>query len=268
MNDNETTLTAGVDEPNRPVGRHRARAGAAVLPRIEAARGASLVNLTVDALRKAVLAAAGPGVFLGSEEQLIEALGVSRPTFRQATKLLLHENLLVIKRGMGGGFFTQTPSGEAVSRMAAIYLNAQGTTLLQIHDALVPLMAEAAVLVSRNPDAAVRGHLYDELLRLQAAACPDGGSAIRDLLKFVRLLGEQCGNAAVALMMTVLRDLLRDAGHGDVAISPERARVLGDFQRALAEAVRDADTQRVFDVAIRYGGEIRSWIPADPVAGF
>lgn len=237
------------------------------LPRIEAARGASLVNLTVDALRKAVLAAAGPGVFLGSEEQLIEALGVSRPTFRQATKLLLHENLLVIKRGMGGGFFTQTPSGEAVSRMAAIYLNAQGTTLLQIHDALVPLMAEAAVLVSRNSDAAVRSRLYDELLQLQSAACPDGRSAIRDLLQFVRLLGEQCGNAAVALMMTVLRDLLRDAGHGDVAISPERAKVLGDFQRALAEAVRDGDTQRVFDVAIRYGSEIRSWIPAGSVPG-
>ena len=238
-----------------------------MLPRIEAARGASLVNLTVDALRKAVLAAAGPGVFLGSEEQLIEALGVSRPTFRQASKLLLHENLLVIKRGMGGGFFTQTPSGEAVSRMAAIYLNAQGTTLLQIHDALVPLMAEAAVLVARNPDATTRRRLYDELLRLLDAASPDGRSAIRDLLKFVRLLGEQCGNAAVALMMTVLRDLLRDAGHGDVAVSPERAKVLGEFQRALAEAVRDGDQQRVFDVAIRYGSEIRSWIPAGSVAG-
>ena len=83
----------------------------------------------------------------------------------------------------------------------------------------------------------------------------------------MRLLGEQCGNAAVALMMTVLRDLLRDAGHGDVAVSPERAKVLGEFQRALAEAVRDGDQQRVFDVAIRYGSEIRSWIPAGSVAG-
>src|ERR1700748_131872 len=134
-------------------GKTAASAPATPLPvrAVDGRAGVSLVQQAVDALRRAVLEAPGPDVFLGSEEQLIAALGVSRPTFRQAAKLLRHENLLTIKRGMGGGFFTRSPSADAVSRMAAIFLDAQGTGMRQINDVVGPLQAEAARVGAHNP---------------------------------------------------------------------------------------------------------------------
>ena len=139
----------------------------------DAGRGSSLVKQAVDALRKRILAVAGGEVFLGSEEQLIEALGVSRPTFRQAARLLEHELLLKIKRGIHGGFFAQPPSASAVSRMAAIYLNAQGTTLQQISAATSPVVEEAAALLALGTAYAELEQVGEAERRLKAALALD-----------------------------------------------------------------------------------------------
>lgn len=245
-----------------------------VLPKKKAAirpvvwqEGASLVNQAVDALRRVVLAASGEGVFLGSEEQLIAALGVSRPTFRQAAKLLRHENLLTIKRGMGGGFFTQSPSGEAVSRMAAIYLNAQGTSLRQLNDVVAPLQAEAARLLARNPDQTLRAGLVEFLAQHSDDGPPKSEKdMIRRMLAFEQLLGELAGNPAIALVMKMMRDLVRDERHSYFTVTPERIMAYVQFQRRLAQAIQEGDAEMATLICERHGAEVGSWLPDQPVA--
>src|SRR5690606_4084804 len=78
--------------------------------------------------------------FLGSEEQLIRLLDVSRPTFRQAARLLEHEQLLTIRRGPGGGFFTRRPSADAVVHLASICLVAQRSRVSHMLQAGAPLV--------------------------------------------------------------------------------------------------------------------------------
>lgn len=234
------------------------------LARISPVDGVSLVNQTVDALRRAVLSAPGPNVFIGSEEQLIAALGVSRPTFRQAAKLLRHENLLTIKRGMGGGFFTQAPSGEAVSRMAAIYLNSQGTTMRQISEVASPLQAEAARQLARNPDRAVRAGLTEFLARYRSGEVPEAEQdPIRRMLAFERELGVLAGNPAISLVMHVMRDLLRDVRHSYFTLTPERIQSYEAFQERLARAVLDGDPEMAALISDRYTSEFASWLPDD-----
>ncbi|RQH05041.1 FadR/GntR family transcriptional regulator [Paraburkholderia dinghuensis] len=224
--------------------------------------GAPLVQRAVEALRKKILSVPHDNPFLGSEDELIATLGISRPTFRQAARLLEHEQLLKIKRGSGGGFFAQAPSARAVSRMAAIYLNSQGTTLQQIHNAFGPLVIEAAALAAGTANEATRSRLTDFVQSHDGfEELDDERLQMRVVLEFERLLGDICGNPAVALMLSVMRDLVRDPRFGNVGLTRDRARSYAEFHRKLAEAVRlgDADMARLFVRA--HMAELARWKP-------
>lgn len=204
--------------------------------------GSSLVKQAVDALRTRILSAPKAGAFLGSEEQLIAEVGVSRPTFRQAARLLEHEMLLKIKRGIGGGFFAQPPSTQAVSRMAAIYLSARTTTLQHVANAIGPVLEEAAALLAASNDTAAPRRLA---AHVAANAGFDGsadeGLRVRAVREFETLVGELCGNPAIALLLHTLLDLVHSR-HGDqVRLTRERAAVHATFHRQLLEAVQRGD---------------------------
>lgn len=253
---------------SRPVPKRvdRTRDARPAIHAVEGRAGVSLLTQTVDALRHAVLSASGPGVFLGSEDQLIASLGVSRPTFRQAAKLLRHENLLTIKRGIGGGFFTISPSGEAVSRMAAIYLNAQGTSLLQLNDVVAPLQAEAGRMVARA-ESSVRVRLREFLVRCETEGTPEQQLApIPRMLAFEALLGELTGNPAIALVMQVMRDLVRDARHSYFKLDADKLAAYEHFQHRLAQAVAEGDAEMAALICDRHAAIVRSWLPDKPAA--
>lgn len=209
--------------------------------------GSSLVKHAVDALRRRILAIDGDDIFLGSAEQLIEELGVSRPTFQQAARLLEHEQLLTIRSGVHGGFFARLPSVAAVTRMAAIYLNAQGTTLQQIAAANSPVVEEAAAMLARTRDPGVSERL-SEFLRGHAG-CEDSDDEHHrgGLLEFESMLGELCGNPAIALVLNMTRDLVRAGRHDHFYLTKDLARIHADFHRQLVEAVLygDADMARL-----------------------
>ena len=231
-------------------------------PAGRADEGAPLVQRAVEALRKQILSVPHDNPFLGSEDELIATLGISRPTFRQAARLLEHEQLLKIKRGSGGGFFAQPPSARAVSRMAAIYLNSQETTLEQIHDAFGPLVIEAAALAAGSVTEATRSRLAEFVHTHHGfEELDDERLQMRVVLEFETLLGNICGNPAVALMLSVMRDLVRDPRFGNVGLTRDRARSYAEFHRKLAEAVRlgDADMARLFVRA--HMAELARWKP-------
>jgi GntR family transcriptional repressor for pyruvate dehydrogenase complex len=63
------------------------------------------------------------GNFLGSEEVLVEKLGVSRATVRQAARLLEREGLLRVRRGLNGGYFASRPNLTTVELAVSGYLD-------------------------------------------------------------------------------------------------------------------------------------------------
>jgi GntR family transcriptional repressor for pyruvate dehydrogenase complex len=222
---------------------------------------ASLVKQTVDALRNRILGTVENNRFLGSEVQLIAALGVSRPTFRQAARLLEHERLLKIKRGIKGGFFAQPPSAEAVSRLAAIFLNSQGIDLIQLTEATAPILAEAARLVAVNPDFETRRRVMDYVTS-QTGFEKSGDSKryARVILEFETLLGELSGNHAVHLILNVMRDLARDPRHSNFKIDDGRAVVYAEFCARLAAAIQEGDPDVAVLITKRHTAQIREWL--------
>lgn len=75
------------------------------------------------------------GDFLPPEGQLMESLGISRPTLREAFRILEAEGLISVVRGSRTGAKVHKPSVELVSRYAGYVLQSQQTTIADIYQA-------------------------------------------------------------------------------------------------------------------------------------
>ncbi|MEA2399677.1 MAG: GntR family transcriptional regulator, transcriptional repressor for pyruvate dehydrogenase complex [Thermoleophilaceae bacterium] len=93
-----------------------------------------------------------PGAFLGREEDLAAEFGVSRPTLREALKLLASGNLIRASKGPGGGIFVAHTADEGMGRSLsdaiAMMLETGAVSLEELLDARllleVPLAGQAA----------------------------------------------------------------------------------------------------------------------------
>jgi DNA-binding FadR family transcriptional regulator len=83
----------------------------------------STANLAATILRKRI-AEAEENTYLGSEADIALEVGVSLPTLRQTARMLEYEEVLLIKPGKGGGYFTRRPSIESAIRSASQFLSA------------------------------------------------------------------------------------------------------------------------------------------------
>jgi GntR family transcriptional regulator, sialic acid-inducible nan operon repressor len=63
------------------------------------------------------------GESLPSEATLTEQFGVSRPTLREAFRVLETEQLITVRRGARGGAAVHAPSTSMVARYAGFYLD-------------------------------------------------------------------------------------------------------------------------------------------------
>lgn len=73
------------------------------------------------------------GDTLPPEGQLMESLGISRPTLREAFRILEAEGLISVMRGSRTGAKIHNPSVDLVSRYAGYVLESQGTTISELY---------------------------------------------------------------------------------------------------------------------------------------
>jgi GntR family transcriptional repressor for pyruvate dehydrogenase complex len=111
-----------------------------------------------------------PGDFLGREEDLAASFGVSRPTLREALKLLASGNLIRASKGPGGGIFVAYTADEGMGRSLSdaigMMLETGSVTLEELLDARllleVPLAGRAAYQSDEDDLAAMRAALRSE----------------------------------------------------------------------------------------------------------
>jgi DNA-binding FadR family transcriptional regulator len=110
-----------------------------------------------------------PGDFLGREEDLAADFGVSRPTLREALKLLASGNLIRANKGPGGGIFVALTAdqgmGRSLSDAIAMMLETRAVSLPELLEARmlleVPLASQAAYRADADTVQAMRAALAD-----------------------------------------------------------------------------------------------------------
>jgi DNA-binding FadR family transcriptional regulator len=94
---------------------------------------------------------------LPAESALIEEFGISRPTMREAFRILETERLISVSRGARGGARVHMPDVNVVARYAGLYLQARNTTLADVHEARMLIEPPAARLMAlRRPQKLIK----------------------------------------------------------------------------------------------------------------
>lgn len=160
----------------------------------DAVRVPKTAELVAKQIRNAIIRGElSDGDTLPAESHLISEFEVSRPTIREAVRILESEGLVTVARGARGGARINSPNYGMIARAAGITLQSQGVTIGDLYEMRVLMEPPAARLVAeRNSAAAVpvlRAHIEEELSDLQ-----DRSLAATRIAEFHRLMIEFTGN--------------------------------------------------------------------------
>jgi GntR family transcriptional regulator, transcriptional repressor for pyruvate dehydrogenase complex len=142
----------------------------------------------------------GEGDALPPESELMAQFGVSRPTLREAFRILEHEALITVHRGARGGARVHAPKSDVAARHAGLVLQYRGATLADVFEARAIVESPAAgMLASRRDRATAAKRLERSLVEQQEdPASPWRGP------EFHRLVVELTGNQTLLLLTTML----------------------------------------------------------------
>lgn len=157
--------------------------------------------------RDIVRGALAEGDSLPSEAQLMERFRVSRPTIREAFRILESEGLIELRQGSRGAR-VQVPNEEAASRTVGFLLQFRGATLSDIWDARIvlepPLAGRLARTRTRSDLARLRQSLEEHRNNLGS---PE--AAALATTDFHYLVVTLAGSPTLSLLATLLDAVFR-----------------------------------------------------------
>ncbi len=113
------------------------------------------------------------GDFLPPEGQLMTTLGISRPTLREAFRILEAESLISVVRGSRTGARVHRPSVELVSRYAGYLLQSIGTQIPDLYQARLAIEPSVVRWLATKPDRRTIARLRGEIERMQVLLTAD-----------------------------------------------------------------------------------------------
>ncbi len=232
--------------------------------RTQRAENESAAYRAARALRAEILTRE-QGAALGSEDELTARLGVSRPTLRQAARLLEHEQLLRVRRGVGGGYYVRKPDVGSVTRAAAFYLQARKTTMRDVMVASASLIEAVMVRAAQSSDTAARERLVHTLARIesQRGERPDAKLLAQDL-EFIDCVLDLTTNPPLELFVRALYQFgLTQTSSRVFRDRPERIASWAAARARLGEAILAGDAELTALLSRRRTHVMLDWIASD-----
>ncbi len=215
-----------------------------------------------DILREEILSSED-GAFLGGEEDLLERFKVSRPTFRQTSRLLEQEQILVVKRGLGGGYFARRPGMGFVTRAAANYLLSRNISARQLLEASRSALRALVRKAALSTDEALRQRLAS--IRAEMMASDATTITSIDMHRFELAFGETIAkladNPALELFISSLYyTVLKQVRQSSVFTVAERRATWFTLRIRLADAVLAREPEVAEAFSIRANDAFLEWL--------
>jgi len=143
---------------------------------------------------------------LPQENTLMEDFNISRPTLREAFRILESEGLITVRRGSRGGARVQIPETNVAARYAGLVLQNRGATIGDVLEARIFVETPAAGIVARRRD-------HVSCARKLRAWVDDAAPLIltpvytKNFHEFNRLLVSLTGNETLILLTAMLENI-------------------------------------------------------------
>jgi DNA-binding FadR family transcriptional regulator len=147
------------------------------------------------------------GDFLPHEAKLLELFRVSRPTLREAVRVLESEGLVELRRGSRTGARVTVPGPEAVARPAALQLQLGGATLGDVYTARSAIEPQAARLLALSGDEE-RFAALEEVLEAERANLDDADRFAIGSAQFHLRMVELSGNQTLTIMAGMVYEII------------------------------------------------------------
>lgn len=181
------------------------------------------------------------GAMLPPEQEMAGQLNVSRPTVREALRLLESEGLVSIRPGPRGGPRVERPSGTTVTRSLTTlfqYEHVSLAELLEARRAIEPACAQVAATRANAADIAALRRSIDNM----RAGLEDDTVFWSENANFHVALAEAGRNTVLNTLMVALRELIYEFTL-ELHIAPEeRAQTLAEHV-AIMKAIAAHDAQ-------------------------
>jgi DNA-binding FadR family transcriptional regulator len=192
-------------------------------------RAPKIAELVAATLRDQLIRGELPdGHTLPSEQVMMDQFGVSRPTLREALRILESEQIVSIRRGSRGGSQLHLPRSTAAARYGGFFLQARGTSLGDVWRARAAIeIAATRLLASDRSDDALRG--LREALDDEAKVIDEFSLYPRAAAVFHNRIIEVAGNETLRLFGEMTVDLLANVNARAVAHSPDDTTAAGNI---------------------------------------
>lgn len=179
-----------------------------------------------------------PGDTLPPETVLGERFGVSRPTLREAFRILENESLIVVRRGSRGGVQVVSPDPSVAARYVGLLLQLHGTTLSDLYEARMVLEPAAVRMFAKehsDQDIKDLTAAIDELAALVDAGVEDAdfNAWSAAAFRFHDLILERAGNQTLGLVGHILADVVATHMSRVVSRTTDLDSIVTQFKRTL-----------------------------------
>lgn len=165
-----------------------------------------------DELRRSIITGElDEGDSLGHEPDLIERFGVSRPSLREALRILEAEGLISVVRGVQGGVRVHRPDRRLTARTAALVLQARNVSLADVFEARTIIEPAAVRLVAGSRSRKASAKRLRSFIAEQEAAIDDPEAFARANATFHEELVGMAGNQTLAIVAEMLHEVVTRA---------------------------------------------------------
>lgn len=183
-----------------------------------------------------------PGSTLGTEAELLEDFGVSRPTLREALRILEAQGVLALRPGPKGGIFVAELKVQNFAQSLSLLLRLNGhafDSVLRARFAIEPVLARGAAQNGTEADFTAMEATIDRL----EAADADMRAVYTENRAFHNLIAKAAGNPVLEVFWSTIRVLASGEGAG-LRYSATNRRHIVAAHRAIVEAFRARDADR------------------------
>lgn len=167
-----------------------------------------LAEMVASILRDRILSGELPdGESLPKQEDLLAEFNVSKPSIREALRILETEGLITVRRGSVGGAVVHAPHADDTAYMFGLVLQSNRVTLADVGVALRNLEPACSALCAERHDRDVVVHQIQAVHAAGVEAVGDELGFVREARRFHEVIVSLCGNETMKAIVGALESL-------------------------------------------------------------